>query len=705
MLGSMLTVALAASLAVLLAGGAALPPPAPLAVVNVPDEPGAIVLPDDEPTLQAVAGDLDGDGARELVRLVGSGGGPLWIEAWGAGADGWALAAPRAVAVPAQGGQAELAYAGRPVRLLVRRVNGRDRVTLVRQPDFSEPEDPRDCCLLLDDLVPSGNAIELVRVAEPASVADTVHAIDLDGDGTDELLATYSLEPLNVATTPVEGRVFRWTDGRFASPTVTELEVGAGSTAFVLGDSDGVPGEEAGYISNAANNHLFRISLRSGDELVSEDSGIVATGALGVPLGILRRGLAVLNPSMGVGVMAWPRGRSPFGQLFTRPIENARLIVVVVAAGEPRLLVHRTDPGALHALSLPRLEPLPDGPIEPSQASEALARGGLEPYVGPLPGGGLNGEPAAIVAGHMLPGPRRGLVSPTGALPGATPVGLIGPDRGWLALHQGAFGPVPIDPAGGRLDPPDLQSGAIVTIAPVALAGASEADGGAYDPVTTGVAVGDGVTGVSRDGLVAEVRAPPGSRVYLPDPGLSGSLAVRVVDDGARDVIVKPPADATANMLVDVTVVIVTPAGHAYAKAWSLLLLEEPPTLSARTETAFGSSSARLTGRTAPHADVEVEGAAVAVDADGRFTTAVDLPPWPSEVTVTARDPLGQETTLVVSGVGLFDYRGLPWVPIVLLLVGAAALALILRVPKARVEPRPAGDDAGLEELDPAERL
>ena len=59
----------------------------------------------------------------------------------------------------------------------------------------------------------------------------------------------------------------------------------------------------------------------------------------------------------------------------------------------------------------------------------------------------------------------------------------------------------------------------------------------------------------------------------------------------------------------------------------------------------------------------------------------------------------------MVSGVGIFDYRALPWVPIALVLLVGIASALILRVPKPRTAPRPAGDDAALEELDPADRL
>ena len=118
MLGPMLPLALATSLAVLVAGGGALPPPAPLAVVRVPDEPGAIVLPDSQPTVQAVAADLDGDGAPELVRLMGGRSGPLYVEAYRETGGSWVPAASRITAVPGAAGLGEAAYARRPARLL-----------------------------------------------------------------------------------------------------------------------------------------------------------------------------------------------------------------------------------------------------------------------------------------------------------------------------------------------------------------------------------------------------------------------------------------------------------------------------------------------------------------------------------------------------------------------------------------------------------
>ncbi len=696
----MLTVALAA---MLVAGGAVLPPPVQPAVVRVPDEPGAFVLPDARPTLQAVAADLDADGAPELVRLLAGEQETIWIELWREVDDGWALVAPPTLAVPGEAGQAELAYARRPVRLLVRRADGGDRVTLVRQPDFTEPGDPRECCLLLDDIVLDGGALHLDRVADPGANADAVHVIDLDGDGTDELLATFSLAPLDDASTPTEARVFRWADDRFAPPTTTELPVGSGSSPFILGDSDGVSGDEAAMISSSALSVLFRIGLGADDMLVAEDSGLIVSDALAVPLGD-RRGLAVVGPTIGLAVLSWPRGEPVGAALASLPIVDARLIGVIEVGGEPRLLTHRPDADALHPLALPGLTQLLRGPIGLSRAAGSLARGSITPFEGLLPGGGPDGERAAIVSGRLLPAPLLGdRAAEVGALPAGRPAGLVGRERAWLAIHHGAS---EVDPAGGRLEPPAFHPGSAVTIAPLVLFLAPEEDGGGYEPETVGGVVLDGgVTGTSDDGLVAEVHAPPGSRVYLSSPDAIAA-APRVVGDAATlDVVVEPPTDATTEATGRVTMTVATPAGHAYVSSWQLRLVEGPPSLTARTETQLGSSRVTIAGRTAPYAQIDVAGTAAAVDEDGRFSTSVDLPPWPTAVTVTASDNFGNEASLVLSGIGIFDYRALPWVPIAIVLVAAAGVALILRVPQPRASFRAVGDEADLEELDPADRL
>jgi hypothetical protein len=707
MLGPMLTWALPALFSALVAGGAALPPPAPLAVVRVPDEPGAIVLPNGAPTLQALAADLDADGAPEVVRLVGGDHGAAWIEAWADGANGWRLMTAPALAVPGRAGQAELAFVGRPVRLLLRRADGEERVTLVRQPDFAEPDDPEECCLLLDDLVLTGNSIRLAPVADPGPVADTVHAIDLDGDGTDELLVTSFLSPLNDASSMTEARVFRWAEDHFAEPTVTRLPVGSGTTPFILGDSDGVPGDEAAFISSSALNVLFRIRLDH-DKLITDDSGLVVNDALAVPLSATGRGLAVLAPRFGLAVLSWPPGGQPSVPIAAQPIESARLLGVVEIGGAPRLLVHRTDPDELQIRAIPDLAPtLPRGPIAPSQSAATLAGGPLFPYVGPLPGGGPHGAFSAIVAGSLIPAQvLDDPAAPIGALAAARPVGLVGRDRAWLATLQSALGVPVLEPAGGRLDPLNIGPGSVVAIAPLDVVTRPEGNGGAYDPaIQGGVMLADGVIGVGPEGFVAELRAPRGSHVYLPGDDEDGTPEVLVVgDDGALDVRIEVPAGITADTDGAATMTVVTPAGHTYTSSWDLRLVDGPPEIRATAETTLGSSRVTVAGRAPPYADVEVAGKAVDVDEQGLFTTSVDLPPWPTAITVSARDPIGHEASLIVSGIGILDYRGLPWLPIALILLGGVAVALILRVPKPRSAPRSTGDDAALEEIDPADR-
>jgi hypothetical protein len=447
------------------------------------------------------------------------------------------------------------------------------------------------------------------------------------------------------------------------------------------------------------------VGLGPDDALVTEDSGIVASDAIGVPIRGRRLGIAVLNPTLGVGVISWPRGGPPeLPPLATRLVEgDAKLLDVVQVAGRSHLLVHSPQAEALRVLHLPDLEPI-QGPIGPTASAAALPGGPISAYVGPLPGGLADGRRAAIVAGRLVPSPFYvGPAVPMGAFAGAWPVGLVGRGRDWMAVQHG---PVPpMDPAGGRLDPPVMNSASAVALATLRQVASEEETGGSYEPQAAGgVQLGGGALGVTSEGIVAEVRAPPGSRVYVSGPDTDDTVVAVVVGaTGAIDVAV-PPSGATSGTPASVTLTVATPAGHAYVSSWDLQLVADAPELSARTETSIGSARVTIAGRTAAYAEVEVAGDPVMVAHDGRFTASVDLPPWPTEVAITATDPFGHETRFVVSGVGLFDYRALPWAPIALVLLAAIAIAFAARVPRPRSMPRAFGDDGALEELDPADR-
>jgi hypothetical protein len=145
---------------------------------------------------------------------------------------------------------------------------------------------------------------------------------------------------------------------------------------------------------------------------------------------------------------------------------------------------------------------------------------------------------------------------------------------------------------------------------------------------------------------------------------------------------------------------VTTPAGHSYLGIWEVMVLSEPPALAASVRTPPGSGEVEVTGEAPSYASVTVAGEPVIVDADGRFRATVALPPWPTDVQVVATDPVGNTTARTVSGVGWLDYRDLPWIPIVVVGIGLAALVLYLRVPGREPMVRRADDDAVLEELE-----
>ena len=146
---------------------------------------------------------------------------------------------------------------------------------------------------------------------------------------------------------------------------------------------------------------------------------------------------------------------------------------------------------------------------------------------------------------------------------------------------------------------------------------------------------------------------------------------------------------------------VVTPAGRGYTVAWFVKVLSEPPPLQVEAEWASLAFDVPVRGSTDPTASVLVDGAPVAVAADGSFAGLVAAPPWPTTIVVEAVDLVGNRTSATLSVVGLLDYRQLPWVPIIVVLTVVAAAGLFLLAPRLKppsVTPHP--DDGTLEDLD-----
>ena len=680
---------------------------APLAVASVPDEPGSTVLPEAS-ILQAVVADVDRDGSRDLVRLVRMGDDGVGAEVWTARGDGWGLLGDLVEVVPPSrdGPRIDPVYSATPVRLLVRRVDGVERMTVASQPHFEEIDVGPPCCLLLHDIAVADGVARRVPVAAPSDFADSVLVIDLDGDGTDELLVTRNLPPAGDIGYPIEARVHRWSGDAFAAPTVSALPVGSGDTPIHLGDSDGVPGDEAAIVSTLGPPGLFRIRLTPRDHLVMDAAGFVVDQALAVPIGD-RRGVAVIGPVVGLMVAEWPAGTQvapPFAESF---LSDVRMVGTVIVREQARLVVHQPASGAVHMLGLPGLLPPQGITITRSPAAAALATSPLTPYSGPLPGGGADDAAAVIHHGRLIPSVPATDATGTAViatLAGAEPIGLVG-DRDRLAIHHAPIGPPAPGPGGGALAVPGPVPLGWTSIVPFDLARSPETDDGTLDPTLRGTVRLDARDGVATGpaGFFAEVAAPPGSRLVVADFDPSVAQAAVVVPAAGRaEVPFTVPVVSTPNPRYRASLVVATPAGHAYVASWEVRVLTEPPSVDIGTSTPFGSSAVKVAGRADPRAVVRIEGRTIPVGADGRFSAVIDLPPWPTEVRVEVDDTLGNVTRTTVTGVGLFDYRGLPWVPIVAGLVALAGVALFLRGPRsAPLAPRAADDDAAFEELEP----
>jgi hypothetical protein len=687
-----------------LAIGIGFAPGAPPDGATVRDEPGAFLLPE-RPTLQAVVADMVGAGDRDLVRLVEDGTrGRIMLEVWRESPGGWASAEVEVVPELAGESGGDVVFGSAPARLVVRAIGAAERVTLVRQPHFRPPGTDPPCCMQLHDVVvhPDG-AVELVAVGSERESVDALLALDLDGDGVDELLASRSLPPLGRTAYPSQALVFRWQGTRFGAPTTTELRIGSGDTPFVLGETDGLPGEEAAVITTAAQSVLFRLTLDEEDAVRVETAGMAARAAAAVRTAD-GPAVAIIGPVTGLGVHAWPAGESLGGALGTQPLTRGRILGQVEYAGAPAILVEERDGSPLRGFAIPDLAPrsVPalglDAEPEPSSVP-------LRSFRGRLPGGDSSGRSAVIADGWMLRDGPGVEPAATVAFGGAQPVGLAGADGQWMAIAHGLAPGAVTEPEGGRLGttPPATAS---VSLAPLDLVVAPEPDGGSFEPdVVDAVPLDAGGTlGVAADGLRLAIEAPPGSRLHAGAGTSPAALSMhRVPDAGRLEIRIPLPQSLPPYASDRIFIGVVTPAGATYSSDLEVLALTGPPPLTAATHTPLGSSAVRVEGRTVPYATVSVAGRTASVDEDGRFVASVQLPPWPTAVEVVASDPFGNDARTELSGVGLLDYRALPWIPIAVALVAVAGVALYLRVPRhagSRLD-----DGAVLEELDPDERF
>lgn len=699
------------AVALLLAGVAA--PPA----VTAADPDAALALPGT--TVVAVVADLDNDGSSELVRLVDRTVPGFDLEAWAADDEGWSVAATGEL-VPPQDPETQAAF-GEVGSLLTVRVGDRDRVLALTGSYAGGDSEisPSPCCLEIREARISGGRVTLQPVAAHDG-ADFVQPVDLDGDGTDELMTQ-----LTTWQDPEDEGSFRLNLHRRVGDRYEpafEMERPARIGGGVVGDADGRPGEEV-YMAVTENGDLQRLVHRDG-EIVVEDGHIdLGEGFEAWVIGAAN-GVIVLQHPEGVRMLRWPRGGdlTEVGRISTMTFPSIGIVgegadALVIAqdgfdfAGEARAVT------TIYDLELRELGeiPMPEAARDLHDAMADLASRGAPldgryfPYSGPMPSG-RRGPTEYLTNGVLVaPGEERGFETrPTRMLLGRFPVGRLGPDDSWLALHEsmgGFYGRFGMQGGGTGLVP--YATGPLTADTSLVLMPYEELVGGAAG-VTTSVSF-TGAVEVSRDGhrsqivappdgFEATISAPPGTTVMTHD-------GVAVTEDEVGDeplVIEVAPRrpNRESNVEFSRSVIVVTPLGDGSIVRWDGSFVAEPPTLDVAARSEAFSMRTTISGTASPGSSVVVGSHAAEVDATGAFSIDIDVPIWPIDVAVVASDPIGNETVAMLQVVGFLDYRGLPWIPILGVATVAAGAFLFMHTPKRRERQQLAWDGATLEEVD-----
>ena len=357
--------------------------------------------------ISAIVGDIDGDGVRELIRLGPRDDDPvhLAVEVLEEGPGGEVISAGSAPLERMASVTEQLsglprpdennllqARVDEPARLIAWHDHGRERVLAVA---IGTLRNARACCLSIYAVERGGDGIRLRFMSDTMRSADQIRAVDMDADGTDELVVTEPRQDANPDILPIA--VLKWDGSRFTSQSA-QLGVLGGGPLIPLGDSDGLPGEELGttrILQTRASLH--RIALGPDGRLRIDHLALPFGGSV-VPMDGPDGGRLVLGDDLhGALLLRWPaHGRSDTEE------RSAWLGVPLMSMGDGEgAQVLKLRDGRLLDVFGARLGTDQTG-LAGNDAESRFRTADIPPYVGPLPGGMPDGGAAFIFRGRLV---------------------------------------------------------------------------------------------------------------------------------------------------------------------------------------------------------------------------------------------------------------------------------------------------------------
>lgn len=685
---------LVAALAAALVG-----PAATASRIRAADGPDVLVLPGR--TLAVVPADIDGHGRPGLMRIVESGSDGLDLEAWAIDDDGLTVT----------GTSRLISDEGSVAALLPWRQNGRVRVLALTA--VFDQDGSNECCFRATLVIPASNgnfALQPLDVAGSETV-DIVYPLDMDADGTDELVAqsvSYAGLDDNAAFEATYHVTVRAWDGSRFKPV--HESVSGWSLAAVGGDSDGVPGDDVILTDDAGSAYEW-LAMVGGAVTVEEAERGTSDGW---PIGITE-GRILLQTASSLSAYRWPRGGEPARTASVASDEQTSTWIagsgdgaIVVAAGW-RL----ADRSGRPAATIYDLDLKPLGEVRSPQAVRELARvaqrvfdvfGQWHPLIGSL-ATEKDGTAAAVsVAGVLITpgGPARYTATPFSPLVGRNPIAVAGPDDDWLVASEGVDGPYGgpgafLFPQWETSDPLAFR----VSLLRLSALRGFEAESGAIGVELDG-AIERWSVGQQRrivagpGGFVATIVAPAGSNAVIGGPTVPDETAL--VGDGALKLSVRA-SHRDHDVPFERWLMVVLPDGRYVLEDWSGVFVGGEMHVEVDASTHVFALSVTLSGKTTPGAVVSAGSRSATADAAGVFELRIGAAPWPASVQVTATDPFDRTASTSIEVIGFVDYRGLPWALILGALGVLAAVALYIRPPRHTPEAPPDAEAGILEEV------